>query len=82
MLTQYIDAAMERATYEILKDDNSYYGEIPDCPGVYANSDTLEKCRKELKEVLEEWVMFRIYKNLPIPKIGGFEIEIKKETAV
>lgn len=52
MLTQYIHAAMRRARYEILS-DGTFYGEIPGFQGVYANADTLEECRDELKEVLE-----------------------------
>jgi len=42
MLRQYIEAAMRRAKYEILQDDESYYGEIPGFDGVYANAPTLE----------------------------------------
>lgn len=81
MLTKYIKKAMEHARYEILNDDKSFYGEIHECPGVYANADTLEKCRNELEEVLEEWILFRIYKNLPIPPVDGVRIKIKKEAA-
>ena len=81
MLTKFINKAMEHARYEILSDDNSFYGEIHECPGVYASADTLEECRKELEEVLEEWLLFRIYKNLPIPAVDGIEIKIKKEAA-
>lgn len=47
MLTDYVQAAMRRATYEIL-DDGTYYGEIPGFQGVYANAKTLEACREEL----------------------------------
>jgi len=36
MLTEYLRAAMRRAKYEILPDDASFYGEIPDFQGVYA----------------------------------------------
>lgn len=81
MLTKYIEAAMAHARYEILKDDKSYYGEIPQCKGVYANARTLEQCRKELEEVLEAWLLFRIHKNLPLPKIDGVKLTIKKELA-
>ena len=80
MLIRYIQKAMEHAHYELLSDDGSFYGEIPECPGVYANADTLEKCRTELEEVLEE-VLFRIYKNLSLPAIEGVEIKIRKEVA-
>ena len=78
MLTEYIQAALRHAKYEILPDDGSYYGEIPECNGVYANSNTLEGCREELREVLEEWVLFRIHRNLSLPAIEGIELTIKE----
>lgn len=62
---------MKQARYEIIEDDNAYYGEIPVCPGVYANTKTLENCRDELEEVLEEWILFRISRNIPLPVIEG-----------
>ncbi len=67
MLTEYIGAAFKKAKYEILPDDNAFYGEIPGFDGVYANADTLEGCRSELEEVLEEWILFRVSRNLPLP---------------
>jgi predicted RNase H-like HicB family nuclease len=60
---------MKLAKYEILKDDNTYYGEITEFNGVWANVENLEKCREELREVLEEWILLRVSKNLPIPEI-------------
>jgi predicted RNase H-like HicB family nuclease len=82
MLTQYLDAAMRHAHYEILKDDGSYYGEISVCQGVYANASTLEECRSILAEVLEGWLLLRIHKNLPIPQIDGLNMTVTKEAAV
>ena len=82
MLTNYLEAAMRHAHYEILKDDGSYYGEIPDCPGVYANARTLEECRSSLAEVLEDWLLLRIHKNLVIPQIDGLDLTVTKEVAV
>ncbi len=78
MLTNYIRAALRYAKYEILADDGSFYGEIPPCNGVYANAATLEECRDELAEVLEEWMLFRISKNLRLPIIDGIEVVIKE----
>lgn len=57
MLTEYIRAAMHRATYEILPDDGTFYGEIPGFQGVYANAASLEECREQLQEVLEGWII-------------------------
>lgn len=78
MLTEYLHAAMRKAKYEILADDKSYYGEIPGCEGVYANAETLEGCRDELAEVLEEWVLFRVSRKLPLPTVDGIELTIKE----
>ena len=79
MLTEYLKAAMGHAHYEILEDDGTYYGEIPDCPGVYANAATLEECRNELAGVLEDWLFFRIHKHLSLPEIDGLQLTVKEE---
>ncbi|MBF0116168.1 MAG: type II toxin-antitoxin system HicB family antitoxin [Magnetococcales bacterium] len=78
MLLNYLQAAMRHARYEILPDDNSFYGDIPTCDGVYANASTLEACRDELAEVLEEWVLLRIHKNLSLPIIDGETLRIQE----
>lgn len=77
MLMNYIRAAMATAQYEILPDDQTYYGEIPGFEGVYANCGRLEHCRNELEEVLEEWLLLRISRNLPIPVVDGIDLQIK-----
>lgn len=78
MLTQYVRAAMRQARYEILQDDGTFYGEIPGFDGVYANAAALEECREELEEVLEEWILFRVSRNLPLPTVEGIELRIKE----
>lgn len=78
MLLEYVQAALRHAKYEILPDDGFYYGEIPDCRGAYANAGSLEECREQLREVLEEWVLFRVHKNLPIPTIDGISLSVTK----
>lgn len=80
MLTEYIRAAMGRASYEILEDDGSFYGEIPGFDGVWANAETLEGCRDELEEVLEGWIVLSLSKNLPMPTVDGISLEITSTT--
>jgi predicted RNase H-like HicB family nuclease len=77
MLTEYIEAAMRHAKYEILPDDKSYYGEIPECPGVWANADTLEECREELRSTLEDWILLRTRKSAEIPPVDGIDINLE-----
>ena len=75
MLTEYIDEALHRARYELIEDDETpYYGEIPELPGVWASGRTLEACRRELKEVIEGWILVSVRRSLDIPRLGSAEI--------
>ncbi len=78
MLSQYIQAAMRQAKYEILSDDKSFYGEIPGFQGVYANAETLEECREELVEVLEGWIFLYLADNTPLPVVNGLKLSVEK----
>ncbi len=78
MLTDYIRAALRRARYEILSEDGTFYGEIPGFQGVYSNTPTLEACREELEEVLQEWILFRVSRNLQLPIVDGIELAIRE----
>jgi predicted RNase H-like HicB family nuclease len=77
MVSEYVSAALHKARYEILAEDGSYYGEIPGFEGVYSNAVSLEACREELREVLEEWILFRVSRNLPLPIVDGRELTIR-----
>ena len=76
MLQDYIRAAMETAKYEIIKDEEPFYGRVPSLKGVWASGKTLEACRKSLEEALEGWLMVRIRRGLSIPQIKGRSVEI------
>ncbi|MGB8646148.1 MAG: type II toxin-antitoxin system HicB family antitoxin [Anaerolineae bacterium] len=80
MLTDYIHAAMRRATYEILS-DGAYYGEIPEFQGVYANAKTLEECREQLQQVLEGWIVLGLRLGHTLPVVNGIALNIEKRAA-
>lgn len=71
MITEYISAALEKAKYEMIDDDEPYYGSIPGLRGVWATGKTLEECRRNLAEVLEGWIVIRLQRGLTIPAIKG-----------
>ena len=75
MLTEYIEEALKHAHYEMIEDEEPFYSEIRELPGVYATGKTLEECRENLKEVVEGWIIISIKKDLQIPKIGDCEIK-------
>jgi predicted RNase H-like HicB family nuclease len=78
MLTAYIRAAMRTAHFEILPDDGTFYGEIEGFQGVYANAETLEACRDELEEVLEEWIFLRVSRQLDLPVVDGHDLRVRQ----
>ena len=82
MIVEYIEAALARARYEIIRDEEPYYGEVPGLKGVWATGKTLEECRKKLSEVIEGWIIVRIRKGLPIPPLGRYRIKEPKELSL
>jgi len=72
---------MRHAHYEILE-DGTYYGEIPDCPGVYASAETLEACREQLHEVLEDWIVLGLRMGRTFPLIDGIALGVEAEAAI
>jgi predicted RNase H-like HicB family nuclease len=66
MITQYIQSQFKRARYKILE-DGTYFGEIPGLKGIWASAKNLEDCRRELQEVLEEWILIKLTDGDSIP---------------
>jgi len=74
MIREYIDAALNKAHYELIEDDEPYYGEIEGLNGVWATGKTLEECRQNLAESLEGWILIHNSRGLDIPAIDGLVI--------
>lgn len=77
MLFEYIQDALVDAKYKML-DDGTWFAEISGFEGVWANGKTVEECRKELIEVLEEWLILKLKDGDPIPEVKGTKIGIKE----
>jgi predicted RNase H-like HicB family nuclease len=78
VLSSYLDAAMRRAHYELIDGGETVYAEIPGMDGVYATSATVEACRTELREVLEEWVLLGLAMRHAIPPVDGIELAVRE----
>ena len=74
MLSEFILKKLREARYKFLK-DGSYFGEIASLRGVWANAKNLEDCRKELQEVLEDWLLLKVRDRENVP---GFRLKIGK----
>jgi predicted RNase H-like HicB family nuclease len=71
MFAEYIRAALMRAEYEVIDNPEPYYAHVPGLVGVWATGKTIEDCREELIEVIEEWIVAKLQWGQPIPTIGG-----------
>jgi predicted RNase H-like HicB family nuclease len=67
MIAEYINAALGQAKYEIIDNEEPYYGEVPGLEGVWASGRTLEECRHNLAEVIDGWLVVRLKRGLSIP---------------
>lgn len=79
MFSEYVETALARAEYRVIEDDEPYFASVPELPGVLASGRTAEECRKELIEVIEEWIGARLQRCLPIPSIGEHRIGVADE---
>jgi predicted RNase H-like HicB family nuclease len=78
VLTAFINAALQKAQYEVLPDGEGYFGAIDGLEGVWAQAATPEACREELQEVLEEWIILGLKMGHPIPAIDGVALTVQE----
>jgi predicted RNase H-like HicB family nuclease len=52
-------------------EDGTWFVEIPGFEGVWANGNTVEDCRLELIEVLEEWLILKLKDDDPVPVVNN-----------
>jgi predicted RNase H-like HicB family nuclease len=68
---------MRQAQYDMLPQDGMYYGSIPGFQGVWASAPTLEACRDELQEVLEDWIVVALRLGHLLPVVDGIDLNVR-----
>ena len=77
MFAEYIEAALEKAVYKTLEDEEEpIFVSVPELPGAWATGKTIEESRKELISVIEGWIALRLRMGRSIPPIGGHTITV------
>ena len=74
MFSEYIEAALERAVYKNIDDEDPIFVSVPELPGAWASGKTVEEARKELISVIEGWIALRLRMGRSIPPIGSHTI--------
>jgi predicted RNase H-like HicB family nuclease len=77
MISRYVDAALRRAHFVALA-EGGYTATVTGLRGVIATGATLETCRDQLSEVVEEWVLVRVARGLDVPPLGGAKVQVRK----
>lgn len=72
---------MQRARYEHLEDGTCFgsMADLADLRGVWANADSEEACRDELRDVLEGWILLHISDHPPLPSIDGVALAVEDD---
>jgi len=73
ILSDYVERAMDLATYDKLEDD-TFAGRIPLCQGVIAFGSTLRECATELHSALEDWVFVGLKLGHSLPVIASIDL--------
>lgn len=76
MLSEYLEKQLKKARFKKLE-DGSYFGSIPGFRGVWSNKRNLNAAKKELQEVLEEWLFLKVRNKERIP---GFPIKFDRRS--
>ena len=77
MITAYVQQALSHAAIEAL-DDGTYVCTVGALAGVMSTGASKAECLDELVEVIEEWILVRVSRGLPIPSLNGVAIEVKQ----
>ena len=77
MFNDYMDKAMQHAQFEPIE-DGTVFGTIPGFEGLWANAPTEVACQKELREVLEGWLLLGIAQHADLPEVDSMKLEIGK----
>jgi len=73
-MTRYVEAALKEAEY-VRDEDNVVIAQVPGASGFFAQGETFEEARENLRDVIEGNVLLALQLGLDIPKIAGAEIK-------
>ena len=78
MLTEYIQAGMGEAHYELME-NGRFFGTVPRCQGVWGEGATLEETREELRGAFESWIAVGLRLGHKLPVVAGLDINVSDE---
>ena len=74
MFTEYVESVMRKARFERIDGKRTYFGRIIGFQGVWAQGKTQRECERNLREVLEEWLLIKIRKHRFVPTNRKYDL--------
>jgi len=71
---------LKHAHYELIDDEEPFCSEVPELQGAWARGRSLEECRQNLAEVIDDGVLARSSHDLATPPLD--EVQITPPRAV
>jgi len=80
MFDKYLKFALNKADYKMLE-SGEWFASITGYDGIWATGISVEETRRELIEVLEEWLILKFKDNDPILFFEDNSISLDKQLA-
>jgi predicted RNase H-like HicB family nuclease len=77
MIGDYDARALHRAQYNT-HEDGTFSATVRGLRGVIATGATIEACRHDLAEVVEQWVLVRVARGLAVPALDGATVKVRR----
>lgn len=77
LMSTYVRLAMKKVAAPKQLEDGTWYAEIPELTGIWANGEDLKQCLDELEEVLLDWLLIKIeHEDRDIPIMDGIDLNV------
>jgi len=80
MIASFVKEVITCLSNTSIKEDGSFSGKIPQCPGVVAFGKTLYQCEQELRSSLEGWLIVKIRHGDTLPVVGRIALNKRMPT--
>jgi predicted RNase H-like HicB family nuclease len=75
VISEYLSAAMRFARVEAMG-DGRYFATVPGLKGLWADGETADACVRQLRSVLEEWLVLALRDDDDLPELDGVSLNI------
>lgn len=80
MITKYVAHALAAARCEQL-DDGTLVATVRGLRRIAAVGESFERCRAQLAEVVEAWILVRVARGLAVPTLRGATVRVRRASS-